>query len=101
MEDTAAEATIKARLEAVSKRNPGAVDVFFRLLDHLGALALIDFEMLENMNVLGSDLYMLFVYCCERDIAKVHESIMLQTAIEQLREIPGSTFWQPPEEPEP
>lgn len=80
-------------LEAVSKRNPGGLDVCFWLIDHLDELgALVDFAMLKQMNVLGSDLYMLFAYCCNRDIAKVHESITKNTAIEQLQLVPGSSF---------
>lgn len=88
-------------LEAISKRNPGGLGVCYRLIDHLDASeALVDFAMLKQMNVLGSDLYMLFAYCCNRDIAKVHEAITKNTAIEQLQSTLGSSFHRSQQEGE-
>lgn len=93
MDDSQAEKCIHDFAEVISQRNPGAVDVFFRLLSHLGEGAAADFTRLIQMNVLGLDLYQLFAYCCDRDIAKMHEVIANGTAIEQLRGIRGSSFY--------
>ena len=86
----------RAILEGISKRNPGALDVCFKMMDYLQELVVFDFEMLLEMNVLGSDLYDLYAHCCERDMARLHASIMQKTAIEQLRSVRGSTFYVSP-----
>lgn len=89
--------TVGDVLEKISKRNPGRLDVCFRLMEYLGELAFFDFAVLESVNVLGSDLYVLFAECCKRDIAQVHAAIQRGTAIEQLATIPGTSFWKRPD----
>lgn len=83
----------KAVLEEISKRNAGALDVCIRLWDALGELVVFDFAMLKQMDVLGSDLWDLY-NACDKDLDKLHASIMQKTAIEKLQNVPGSKFYQ-------
>ena len=91
------ETTTSDVLEWVSKRNPGALSVCFKLMDYLGEMAVFDFAQLKQMNVLGSDLWDLFAHCCHHSISKTHAAIMENTATEQLKQIIGSSFYQGPQ----
>jgi hypothetical protein len=81
-------------LVTVSKRNAGALRVCFEIVEYLKELAVFDFEVLLEKQITGSDLWDLYTYCCDSDIAKLHSCLMLGTAIEKLRAIPGSTFYK-------
>jgi len=80
-------------LEEITKRNAGAVDVFCKLIEYLQELAVFDFAMLKQQNILGSDLYDLY-QCCNRDMAQLHAAIMQKTGSEMLKKVPGSSFYE-------
>jgi hypothetical protein len=84
---------IEAMIELISKRNPGAVDVCFRLADYLQELTIVDFAILQKDNILGSDLYDLYK-CCDRDVIKLHACINQGTGIDMLKKVPGSSFYK-------
>ncbi len=87
------EEKFRALAEEISQRNPGGLSVFFKLLDAFAERAIIDYAVLKAMNVLGSDLWDLYKVC-GYDIQATHQSIIAQTAIEKLRTVRGSSFWQ-------
>ena len=84
-----------AILEAVSKRNPGAMSVCFQLEEAFGELSAFDFSELWQQGIGGSDLWDLYKTCCHADIDELHAAIMQRTGAEKLRAVPGSTFWHP------
>ncbi len=75
----------RAILEAVSKRNPGALDVAIKMMEYLQELVVIDFDVILQQDITGEELWNLYDKCCERDIAKVHAALMQNTAIPLLQ----------------
>lgn len=80
-------------LEAITKRNPGATRVFFELLHHFEEASLLDFADLLEMQIVGSDLWDLYK-ACGQNIEVIHTAIMQKTAMDMLKAIPGTSFWQ-------
>lgn len=72
-------------LELVSKRNPEALEVCLQLHDAYGEWALLDFGMLLGLKITGKDICDLY-QSCNRDIQKVHECLMDDTAKQKLQE---------------
>jgi hypothetical protein len=77
----------------ISLRNPGALDVYFRLIDYLQELAVLDIDLLLQREIVGVELYLLFK-SCDRDIASLHASLMQGTDIVRLQSCPESKFYQ-------
>lgn len=89
---------MRSVLKAVTKGNPGAMRVFFELLEQQGGLAGIDCVSLVAQGITGSEVWYLYKDCCNYDIAAFHESVMNNTAIAKLEAVPDSRFYKPKEE---
>ncbi len=80
-------------LERLTQRNPGAVNVFFRMAEALQETAIFDYGILIGMGIVGSDLYILFTQC-QRDIQELHKALMEERAVEIVQQVPGSNLWR-------
>lgn len=79
-------------LEAISKRNPGAMRVFFEIAEGPSDQAIETYAYLLDKKIAGSDLWDLYK-CCGYSVDKVHASLVQGTATDQLKAVPGSSFW--------
>lgn len=80
-------------LEYITQGNQEALNVAMLLVGLQHELAVWDFEMLKNQDILGADICRLYA-CCKKDIAKLHRVIMKETGAEMLSKVPGSSFYE-------
>jgi hypothetical protein len=85
---------IRSAIANVSKGHPGALRVCCELWDHLGEPVMIDFALMVEKGIVGSDVWYLFNDCCNRDIAATHASVMDGTAVTKLESALGSSFYK-------
>jgi hypothetical protein len=82
----------QATIEALSRGNRQARNVVLELIKYKEELAVLDFTMLRQQNILGADLYELYK-CCSRDIPMLHRVIMQNRGPEILKSAKGSSFY--------
>ncbi len=82
-----------ALLTKLSKRNPGALNVCLQLISHLGELSAFDFLLLEEMDILGEEMWYLYK-ACEKNIDQFHASLMQKTALHKLQSFPHSKYFR-------
>jgi len=61
-------------LYEMSEGNPGAIDCMIRLLKH-DEEAIFYIMFLDNMEIYGSKIYMIWNDCCNRDMTKFVETL--------------------------
>lgn len=87
---------VKTMLGDISKWNAGALDVCIQLMARYPGVVVFDFVRLRDSNIVGSELWYLYNDCCERDIEKLHSTIMRGQGIEMLKKVFGSSFYVKP-----
>ncbi len=85
---------MESLIVSVSLLNAGAVQVCLMLHDYLKELVVFDFKVCLEQEITGSELWNLYEYVCESDIARVHASLIRETAKEELSRVPHSRFYQ-------
>ena len=81
-------------LENISQRNPGAIDVCRQLFEQFHELAVFDLTLLKQYDIVGTELWNLYKYCCHSDIDILHSALMEDTAISKLQTCFRSKFYQ-------
>lgn len=82
-------------LKELTQDKAGAIRVIGQLVMHIGSFVEFDMELLMRMNIVGMDIYYLYV-CCNEDIAEFHAALMRNTALRILKSYPQSSFYTQP-----